>query len=191
MSSEEIEKLEFEIRKRTGAGTLNLVIRHIKLDLYDRLGKAYYEWGTFQSLTPEQEMIFKKIKNFLKAEFDKSEYFLTNNDFSIRKGIYHVLVELTGLFLGKVHARLAGGFVHLIELTLAFVAVHITLEVCLAGRVGSLLLDLQLRSLPRCERFEFRFAQASRIAGAAGKNQCCGRNDRCDASKCRCFHNQL
>ncbi len=105
MSSEEIEKLEFEIRKRTGAGTLNLVIRHIKLDLYDRLGKAYYEWGTFQSLTPEQEMIFKKIKNFLKAEFDKSEYFLTNNDFSIRKGIYHVLVELTGLKLYS-HAEL-------------------------------------------------------------------------------------
>jgi uncharacterized hydrophobic protein (TIGR00271 family) len=105
MSSEEIEKLEFEIRKRTGAGTLNLVIRHIKLDLYDRLGKAYYEWGTFQSLTPEQEMIFKKITNFLKAEFDKSEYFLTNNDFSIRKGIYHVLVELTGLKLYS-HAEL-------------------------------------------------------------------------------------
>ena len=29
-------------------------------------------------------------------EFDNSEYYLTNNDFSIRDGIYHVLVELTG-----------------------------------------------------------------------------------------------
>jgi hypothetical protein len=29
-------------------------------------------------------------------EFDNSEYSLTNNDFSIRDGIYHVLVELTG-----------------------------------------------------------------------------------------------
>jgi len=96
MSSEEIEKLEFEIRNRTGDSTLNLVIRHINLDLYDRWGKASYEWTTFQNFTPEQEMIFKKIKGFLKKEFDKSEYFLGHHDLSIREGIYHVLVELTG-----------------------------------------------------------------------------------------------
>jgi hypothetical protein len=96
MSSKEIEKLEFKIRNRTGDNALNLVVRHINLNLYDRLGKVYYEWATFQNITPEQEMIFKKIKDFLKTEFDKSEYFLGHSDVSIREGIYHVLVELTG-----------------------------------------------------------------------------------------------
>jgi hypothetical protein len=96
MSSEEIEKLEFKIRNRTGDSALNLVVRHINLNLYDRLGKVYYEWTTLQNFTPEQEMVFKKIKDFLKTEFDKSEYFLGHSDVSIREGIYHVLVELTG-----------------------------------------------------------------------------------------------
>jgi uncharacterized hydrophobic protein (TIGR00271 family) len=105
MSSEEIEKLESEIRNRTGDSTLNLVIRHINLNLYDRFGKVYYEWTTFQNFTPEQEMVFKKIKDFLKTEFDKSEYFLGHSDLSIREGIYHVLVELTGRKLYS-HAEL-------------------------------------------------------------------------------------
>jgi len=96
MRSEEIENLEFEIRKRTGNNTLNLLIRHINLDLYDRLGKLYYEWATMENFTPEQERVFKKIKDFLKTEFDKSEYFLGDTNMSIRQGIYHVLVELTG-----------------------------------------------------------------------------------------------
>ena len=39
-------------------------------------------------------------------EFDNSEYYLTNNDFSIRDGIYHVLVELTGPKLYS-HEKLA------------------------------------------------------------------------------------
>ena len=96
LGSEEIESLESEIRKRTGEKTLNLLIRHINLNLYDRLGKIYYEWATFEQFTPEHEMIFKKIKEFLKTEFDKSAHFLGHSDVSIRQGIYHVLVELTG-----------------------------------------------------------------------------------------------
>jgi len=47
-------------------------------------------------------MVFKKIKDFLKTEFDKNEYFLGNFDLSIREGIYHVLLELTGL---KIYSR--------------------------------------------------------------------------------------
>jgi len=41
-------------------------------------------------------MKFRKIKDFLKTEFDKSDYFLGHSDVSIREGIYHILVELTG-----------------------------------------------------------------------------------------------
>jgi uncharacterized hydrophobic protein (TIGR00271 family) len=105
MSSEEIEQLEFEIRNRTRKDTLNLVVRLINLNLYDRWGKIYYEWATFQNFTPEQEMNFKKIKNFLKTEFDKGDYFLGHSDVSIREGTYHVLVELTGRKLYS-HAEL-------------------------------------------------------------------------------------
>jgi hypothetical protein len=53
-----------------------------------------------------QPVQFKKIKNFLMMEFDNSEYYLTNNDFTIRDGIYHVLVELTGPKLYS-HEKLA------------------------------------------------------------------------------------
>lgn len=96
LSSEEIQNLEFKIRQRAGDDTIDIAIRHIDVEVHDRYGKAYYEWTTFQRLTPEQEIVFKKIKNFLAMEFDNSEYYLTNNDFSVRHGIYHVLVELPG-----------------------------------------------------------------------------------------------
>ena len=106
LSSEEIQNLEFKIRQRAGDDTIDIAIRHIDVEVHDRYGKAYYEWTTFQRLTPEQEIVFKKIKNFLAMEFDNSEYYLTNNDFSVRHGIYHVLVELTGPKLYS-HAELA------------------------------------------------------------------------------------
>jgi hypothetical protein len=96
MKPEEIQKLEFKIQQRTGDDTITLAIRHSDVELQDRFGKAYYEWTTFQGLTPEQEIVLNKIEDFLRMEFDNSEYHLINNDFSIRDGIYHVLVELTG-----------------------------------------------------------------------------------------------
>jgi hypothetical protein len=96
MKPEEIQKLELNIRQRTGDDTITLAIRHSDVELQDRFGKAYYEWATFQTLTPGQEMVISKIEDFLKMEFGNSEFYLTNNDFSIRDGIYYVLVELTG-----------------------------------------------------------------------------------------------
>jgi archaellin len=96
MSPEEIQNLEYKIRQRAGDDTIDLAIRHIDVELHDRFGKAYYEWATFQGLTAEQEIVFKNIKDLLMMEFDNGEYYLANSDFSIRDGIYHVLVELTG-----------------------------------------------------------------------------------------------
>jgi hypothetical protein len=106
MKPEEIQKLELNIRQRTGDDTITLAIRHSDVELQDRFGKAYYEWATFQRLTPEQEIVFNEIEDFLRIEFDNSEYSLTNNDVSIRDGIYHVLVELTGPKLYS-HEKLA------------------------------------------------------------------------------------
>jgi uncharacterized hydrophobic protein (TIGR00271 family) len=96
MSPKEIQDLEVKIQQRTGDDTIRLAIRHSNVELQDRFGNAYYEWLTFQRLTPEQEIVFNKIDSFLRMEFDGSEYSLTNKDYSIRDGIYHVLVELSG-----------------------------------------------------------------------------------------------
>lgn len=96
MTSEEIETLELEIRKSTGNDELDLLIRHIDIDVYDQWRKINYGWATLQHFTPEQKIIFRKIKDFLRTVFDKSEYFLGNSDLSIREEIYHILIELTG-----------------------------------------------------------------------------------------------
>ena len=96
LSSEEVHNLEEDIRRRAGDDTITLAIRHIAVELQDRIGKVYYEWSTFQKLTPEQEMIFDKIEDLLRLAFDNSEYFLTNNIITLRDGTYHILVELTG-----------------------------------------------------------------------------------------------
>jgi uncharacterized hydrophobic protein (TIGR00271 family) len=96
LSSEEIGKLESEIRSRTGKGTLYLVVRHIKLDLYDQMGKAYVEWGTYKEDTSEHDRVFNKIRSLVTAELENSGYFLTNFNLTIRTGIYHVLIEMTG-----------------------------------------------------------------------------------------------
>ena len=64
-------------------------------DLF-RKKQRNFKWLTFQRLTPEQEVVFNKIDSFLRMEFDGSEYSLKNKDYSIRDGIYHVLVELIG-----------------------------------------------------------------------------------------------
>lgn len=96
MSPKEIQDLKVKIQQRAGDDTITLAIRHINVELHDRIGNSYYLWLTFQRLTPEQEIVFNKINGFLRMEFDNSEYSLTNKDYSIRDGIYHVLVELTG-----------------------------------------------------------------------------------------------
>lgn len=96
LGTEEIEDLELDIRTRTGNNTVNLIIRHIPLELYDRLGKYYYEWASLENFSREQEKVFKSISNFLHAEFDHSEYFLDHINITIRQGVFHVMVELSG-----------------------------------------------------------------------------------------------
>jgi hypothetical protein len=56
----------------------------------------YHEWTEFQALTPEKEALFKKIQDYLKKEFAKTEYHLTNVYLSIREGVNYILLELTG-----------------------------------------------------------------------------------------------
>jgi len=96
ISPEEIQRLEAKVRQRTGDNTVDITFRQINGNLFNRLGKIYHEWFDFQALTPEKEVLYNNINDFLKVEFENGEYFLTNIDLSIREGIYYVLVELTG-----------------------------------------------------------------------------------------------
>lgn len=96
ISPEEIQRLEAKVRQRTGDNTVDITFRQINGNLFNRLGKIYHEWFDFQALTPEKEVFYNNINDFLKVEFENGEYFLTNIDLSIREGIYYVLVELTG-----------------------------------------------------------------------------------------------
>ena len=96
VNSDEVQNLEVAIRRRAGDDAIILAIRHIDVELQDRIGKVYYEWSTFQKLTPEQEIIFEKTEDLLRTAFESSEYFLTNNIITLRDGTYHILVELTG-----------------------------------------------------------------------------------------------
>ena len=96
MSTDEIHNLESAIQQRTGESTLILTIRHIDVSLQDRWGEAYYQWLTFDTLTPEQEETLQKMEAFLKKEFENSSYFLIGNKLTLREGVFHVLVELSG-----------------------------------------------------------------------------------------------
>jgi hypothetical protein len=96
LSSEEIGMLESDIQARTGEDQVSLTIRHINLELYDRFGTAYYEWMTLEDINPKRAAAIESIKLFIKAEFENSEFFINNYTFSIRDGVYHIMLELVG-----------------------------------------------------------------------------------------------
>ena len=116
MRPEEVHNLELKIRQRAEDDTITLAIRHIDVALQDRFGNVYYEWTTLKGFTPEQELVFDKIEQFLKMEFDKGEYYLANSEFTVREGIYHVLIELIGPKLYS-HEELAELRKSLVKLT--------------------------------------------------------------------------
>jgi uncharacterized hydrophobic protein (TIGR00271 family) len=96
LGTSEIRDLETGIRQRVENDTLTLAIRHVNVDLYDRWGKAHYEWSMFEEITPEMQNAFERMEAFLKTAFHTSEYFLTNLDIAIHDDTYQVLVELSG-----------------------------------------------------------------------------------------------
>ena len=99
MTAKEIRQLEMEIQRRTGKDNILLALRHIDVHLYDRWGHAYYEWAHFEPITSEQKSTIQKIFTFLDKQFESSDFFITNTDVSIHEGVYHVLLEATGLRL--------------------------------------------------------------------------------------------
>lgn len=91
-----LQSMESEIRKRSGLSDVNLVVRYIGVDMYDRYGKLYFEWATLERLTPKQEIMIRRIEDFLKLEFSRGDFHLIDFQFVIREGTLHLLIELVG-----------------------------------------------------------------------------------------------
>jgi uncharacterized hydrophobic protein (TIGR00271 family) len=96
LSPDEIKDIETRIQARTGNNDLILVIRYIRTELNDRWGTARYEWTWFESISPEQESLLDKLDKFLHESFKDSVFSLIDLNFTLRKGMYHVLVDLFG-----------------------------------------------------------------------------------------------
>ena len=96
LSPDEIKNIETRIWERVGDNNLQLVIRYIQTALHDRWGMTRYEWALFENMSPEQESILEKFDEFMHESFKNSEFFVANVDYTIREGIYLVLVELVG-----------------------------------------------------------------------------------------------
>ena len=106
LSNDEISLLEQEIRSQTKNDTINLVIRHVNVDLYDRLGLAYLEFAEVDITSSDETA--GKIQDFLEINFNNSKYLFDNLDITFRENKYHILVELKGtqFFTEDEHTRL-------------------------------------------------------------------------------------
>ena len=113
LSADEIKDLEAQIRLRTGEEQLALVVRHLQINLKDRYGRAYFELGSFENYTPEQDAMLVQVDQLLDAEFAQSTHRLVNTQLSLRGETLIVLVELASpvLFskeeLGGLKSKLA------------------------------------------------------------------------------------
>jgi uncharacterized hydrophobic protein (TIGR00271 family) len=108
LTNVEVGDLEQEIQNRVGNPLIRLVLRHVNMNLYDRWGHSYFEFAQLEKITVEQESLFGEIQSFLKTKFSTSPYLFISSDFSIREGVYHILVELAGtqFFSQEEHAQL-------------------------------------------------------------------------------------
>jgi uncharacterized hydrophobic protein (TIGR00271 family) len=106
LSIHEIRDLEGKIRSGTKNNSISLVLRHVKVDLYDRLGVAYLEFSSLEKAEVESTEI--KVDDFLKKTFRNTEYLYLNTDITLRAGEHHVLVELAGtkFFTEAEHTQL-------------------------------------------------------------------------------------
>ena len=96
LSPDEIKNIETRIWERVGDNNLQLVIRYIQTALHDRWGMSRYEWIWIEDMSSEQESLLEKFDEFIHESFKNSEFFVVNVDYTMREGIYLVLVELVG-----------------------------------------------------------------------------------------------
>ena len=97
LSPDEIRELESQIRAKTGDDHLELVIRYLPMELYDRDGKLRYGWWAMEEETPEIIKLVTQMKELLREEFHEDKAFhLLNTNATYFDGRFHFLLETTG-----------------------------------------------------------------------------------------------
>jgi hypothetical protein len=97
LSLDEIVKLESKIKLKSGDDRLELVIRHLPMDLYDRNGKLRYGWWSMENESPEIVAFVSRLREFIKEKFNgDADFHLLNTNATYLDGRFHILLEVVG-----------------------------------------------------------------------------------------------
>ncbi|WP_136809199.1 DUF389 domain-containing protein [Desulfosediminicola flagellatus] len=97
---EEIRQLESQLRDRIEEPDLDLVIRYLKSELYDRDGKFHFDLVGFVDLTPDQQVTLEKAKTVIDSWFsDSKEQSLNGMSHGIVENNLHLYLDTSGITL--------------------------------------------------------------------------------------------
>jgi len=103
--AETIQKIESLLREKLEEPDLDLVIRFLKPDLYDREGRMRFELTGFVNLTTEQKAIVGQAKAFLKEWFKSDpEFSLDGIEYTLIDGTFYFFLETTGTRMFPVNS---------------------------------------------------------------------------------------
>jgi len=96
LAGKEIELLENKIREKAGDISINLVLRHVKVDLYDKHGQGYLELADLEGIDDAFEPNQLEIEEEIESFFSSNNQILQNTIIRFRAGGYLILLELVG-----------------------------------------------------------------------------------------------
>jgi len=94
LTGSEIRSLEQKIREKSDDGSIHLVLRHVKVDLYDKSGLGYLELADLEGIEETHDAKQYEIEKEIENIFSSSDHLLQNVITRFRQGSYLVLVEL-------------------------------------------------------------------------------------------------
>ena len=97
LSTEEIRELERKMRSKTDDSSLELVVRYIPLEFYNRKGRLQYGWWAMESETPEIEHLIDRMKTTLAETIDANpDFHLLNVNSTYLENRFHLFIEIAG-----------------------------------------------------------------------------------------------
>ena len=97
LTGRETELLEEKIRDKAGDDSINLVLRHVKVDLYDKDGLGYLELADLEGINDTYKANQLEIEEEIERIFSNSNnHILQNTIIRFRDRGYLILVELLG-----------------------------------------------------------------------------------------------
>jgi hypothetical protein len=95
--SEIIEKMEVVLQDELKDPELHLVVRFLKLDLFDREGRLHFELTGFKDLDYEQRAVVEKTKTIIENQFKiNSSFSLTGIDYTVIDAVYYFYIDIVG-----------------------------------------------------------------------------------------------